>query len=185
MWLMAHVRKPPVPHAGRGEFRRLRIDAIHHESSNGARGVVFARIAGALKISEDLFVNIAEVLPLGEIVKVHFVNLVNNLPHQLAGLHVVVSVLEHASDHTAAVALLACYGEFLKLREELDINKGKEFLPRDAFGIRRPAAPPEFFRDGRAIPVLHQLQLLVLVVDDFQEEHPAELRDALGVAIDA
>jgi hypothetical protein len=27
--------------------------------------------------------------------------------------------------------------------------------------------------------------LLILIVDDFQEEHPAELGDALGVAINA
>jgi hypothetical protein len=32
---------------------------------------------------------------------------------------------------------------------------------------------------------LHELQLLILVVNDFEEEHPAELRDALGIAIDA
>ena len=43
----------------------------------------------------------------------------------------------------------------------------------------------EFLRDRRAVIVLHQLELLVLVVDDLEEEHPAELGDALGVAIDA
>jgi hypothetical protein len=32
---------------------------------------------------------------------------------------------------------------------------------------------------------LHQFEFLVLVVDDLEEEHPAELADALGVAIDA
>ena len=42
-----------------------------------------------------------------------------------------------------------------------------------------------FCGNGRAVAVLHQLQLLVLVVDDLEEEHPAELRDALGIAIDA
>ena len=42
-----------------------------------------------------------------------------------------------------------------------------------------------FLRERRAVVVLHQLQLLVLVVDDLEEEHPAELGDALGVAIDA
>ena len=30
-----------------------------------------------------------------------------------------------------------------------------------------------------------QLQFLILIVDDLEEEHPAKLRDALGVAIDA
>ena len=61
----------------------------------------------------------------------------------------------------------------------------EQFFAGDAFGIGGPGTPPEFLRDGRAVAVLHQLQLLVLVVDDFQEKHPAELRDALGIAIDA
>jgi hypothetical protein len=43
----------------------------------------------------------------------------------------------------------------------------------------------ELGRNRRAVIVLHQLQLLILVVDDFQEEHPAQLADALGIAIDA
>ena len=76
-------------------------------------------------------------------------------------------------------------GEFLELREELGVDEREEFFAGDAFGIGGPGAPPKFLRDGRAIAVLHQLQLLILVVDDFQEEHPAELRDALGIAIDA
>ena len=52
-------------------------------------------------------------------------------------------------------------------------------------GSAAQRSPPKLRWDGRAIPVLHQFQLLILVVDDFHEEHPAELRDALGIAIDA
>jgi len=32
---------------------------------------------------------------------------------------------------------------------------------------------------------VRQLQFLILIVHDLQEEHPAELADALGIAIDA
>ena len=119
------------------------IDAIHHEGRNGAGSVILARIAGALQVIEDLLVDIAEVLPLGEIIEVHFVNFVNDLPHQLAGLHVVVGVLEYIADDAAAVALLARDGEFLELREKLGVNEGEEFFAGDAFGISRPGCATE------------------------------------------
>ena len=52
-------------------------------------------------------------------------------------------------------------------------------------GSAAQVAPLELLRDGRAVAVLHQFEFLILVVDDLEEEHPAELGDALGVAIDA
>ena len=91
------------------------IDTIRHESRNGAGRVIFAGIAGALQVIEDLLVNVPEMLPLGEVIKVNFVNFVNHLTHQLAGLHVVVCVLKDIADYTAAVAFLAGNGEFLEL----------------------------------------------------------------------
>ena len=57
------------------------------------------------------------MLPLREIVEVHLVDLVDDLPHQLAGLHVVVGILEHVAHDAAAIALLPCDGKFLELRE--------------------------------------------------------------------
>ena len=41
-----------------------------HEGGDGARRVVFARVAGDLQVVEDLLVDVAEVLPLGEVVEV-------------------------------------------------------------------------------------------------------------------
>ena len=118
MCFIAQVRKPPVPQAG--SSRSLpgpRVDALHHECRNGAGRVILARIAGALQVGEDLFVDVAEVLSLGQIIEVHLVDFVDDLPHELAGLHVVVGILEHVAHDTAAVALLACDGEFLELAE--------------------------------------------------------------------
>ena len=85
----------------------LGVDAVGHEGGDGAGGVVLARVAGALQVVEDLLVDVAEVLALGQVVEVHAADLVDDLPHELAGLHVVVGVLEHVADHAAAVGL-AC-----------------------------------------------------------------------------
>ena len=107
------------------DFAGLGIDAVHHEGGDGARRVVLARIAGALQVVEDLLVDVAEVLALGEVVEVHLVDLVDDLPHELAGLHVVVGVLEHIAHNAAAVALLAGGGEFLELGKELGVDEGR------------------------------------------------------------
>ena len=82
----------------------LRVDAVRHERGDGARRVVLASVPGALQVVEDLLVDLAEVLPLGEVVEVDLVDLVDDLAHQLARLHVVVGVLEHVADDAAAVA---------------------------------------------------------------------------------
>ena len=86
------------------DFAGLRVDAVDHEGGDGAGGVVFAGIAGALQVVEELLVDVAEVLAFGEVVEVDAVDLVDDLAHQLAGLHVVVGILEDAADDTAAVA---------------------------------------------------------------------------------
>jgi hypothetical protein len=45
----------------------------------------------------------------------------------------------------------------------------------DAPGIGGPAVPLQAFRDERAVVVLHQFEPLILIADDFQKEHPAQL----------
>ncbi|MGA7415480.1 MAG: hypothetical protein WBW33_33725 [Bryobacteraceae bacterium] len=158
------------------------VDAVDHEGGDGARGVVFAGVACALEVVQDLLVDVAEVLALGEVVEVDLIDLVDDLPHELAGLHVVIGVLE---DDAAAAGLLAGGGELLELREELEVDEGEKLVAGDALGVGGPGAPAEGLGDGGAVVILHELQLLVLVVDDLEEEHPAKLGNVLGVAIDA
>ena len=119
------------------------------------------------------------------LLKSTLVDLVDHLAHQLAGLHVVVGVLEHVAHDAAAVAWLAGGRQLLERREQLVVDEGEQRVAGDAFGVGGPGAPLEALRDRRAVVVLHQLQFLILVVDDLEEEHPAELGDALGVAVDA
>ena len=89
-------------------FTGLGVDAVDHEGGDSARRVIFACVAGRLQVGEDLLVNVAEMLTIGEVVKIDPVDLVDHLPHQLAGFHIIVGVLEHVLDHAAAIARLAC-----------------------------------------------------------------------------
>ena len=75
----------------------MRVDAIDHEGGDGARGVIFAGIAGRLQIVQQLLVELAKVPPLVEIVEINLIYLVDHLSQQLAGLHVVVGVFEHVA----------------------------------------------------------------------------------------
>jgi hypothetical protein len=126
------------------DFAGMGIDAVHHEGGDGARRVVLARIAGALQVVEDLFVDVAEVLALGQIVEIDLVDLVDDLAHELAGLHVVVGVLEHVATTRRRSPCLPGNGEFLELREELVLMKAEQLVAGDAFGVGRPGAPAEF-----------------------------------------
>jgi hypothetical protein len=49
----------------------------------------------------------------------------------------------------------------------------------------RPVAPAEFLREGRTIIITGHLQLGFLRVEDFQEQHPRKLGQALGVTVHA
>jgi hypothetical protein len=166
-------------------FTGLWVDAVDHEGGDSSRRVIFACVAGGLKVGEDLLVNVPKMLTIGEVVKINPIDFVDHLPHQLAGFHIIVSVLEHVFDHAAALARLSCRRQVLQGWEKLAIHEGQQFIPGYAFGVSCPIPPLELGGNRRAIIVLHQVQLLILVVDDFQEEHPAQLADALRIAIDA
>ena len=173
--------------AGRVEqdFAGLGVDAIHHESGDGAGRVILARVARALQVVEQLFVDVAEVLAFRQVVEIDAADFVDDLPQQLAGLHVVVGVFKHAPHHAAAIGVLACGGQFLELGEQLGVDEGQQRVAGDAFRVSCPRPPLQGFWDWRTVVVLHHLQLLILIVDDFEKEHPAKLGEALSVAIDA
>ena len=101
------------------------VDAVGHEGGDGARRVVLACISCGLQVVEDLFVDVAEVLALGQVVEVHVVDLVDHLAHELAGLHVVEGVLEYVAHHAAAVTRLAGRPEILQGREQVVVDEGE------------------------------------------------------------
>ena len=156
-----------------------------HELGDRARGVVLAGIAGILQVAQDLLVEVAEQVAVLRLVEVHALDdLVDHLPHQVAGLHVVVGVLEDAADDVAAF-VTRNRAQILEGREELVVDEIQQLVAGHALGVGGPVAPAEGFGNGRAVVVVEQLVLGFLVVVDLEEEHPDQLADALGVAIDA
>jgi hypothetical protein len=84
----------------------MRVDPVHHEGGYGAWCVILAGIAGGLQVVQHLLVNVAEMLSIGQIVEIDLIDFVYDLPHELAGFHIVVSVLENVLDHAAAITRL-------------------------------------------------------------------------------
>ena len=106
------------------DFVQLRVDAVDDEPGEGARGVELARVAGALQVAQDLLVDAAEGVAVARVVEVDFADLVDDLAHQRAGLHVVVGVFEHAADDAGALARRAVGDQlFLQRRKELVIDE--------------------------------------------------------------
>ena len=69
--------------------------------------------------------------------------------------------------------------------EEFVIDEIEQGVAGDALRIGSPGAPLQGLGDGRGIIRAHQLEFLILIVDDLEEEHPAQLGNALGIAINA
>jgi hypothetical protein len=125
------------------------------------------------------------MLALSQIVEIDFVDPVHDLPHELAGFHVVVGILEHVLDYAPPIAGPGRGGEVFQRREQLPVDEGQKLLAGDALAVRGPGPPLVLFRYRRAVIGLEQFQFLILIVDDLEEKHPAQLADALRVAIDA
>ena len=68
---------------------------------------------------------------------------------------------------------------------QLVVDEGLQLFAGDALRVRRPGAPLILLRDRRTIIVPGEFEFLILIVDDLEEEHPAQLADALRVAIHA
>ena len=65
------------------------------------------------------------------------------------------------------------------------VDEQKEFISGDALGVGCPVAPLEFIRDDGGIALADEFEFLIFLIEDFQEEHPAELLKALGIAGDS
>ena len=117
---------------------RRGIDLLDDELGDGARGVEFAGVARGLEVLEELLVDVAEHVAVIGGVEVDAVDLVDDLAHQRAVLHVVVGVLEGHADE--AGDLVAAAGERLELRQERVVDEVEQRVAGDAFGVGGPVA---------------------------------------------
>jgi hypothetical protein len=109
----ARQKSPGAAGRIKQQFAGMRIDTVRHKHGHGSRCVIFTGVPGALQVIKDLFVDVAEMLALREIIEVHLVDFVDDRPHKLAGLHVVIGVLEHVAHDAAAVTLFTCRNQLL------------------------------------------------------------------------
>ena len=92
---------------------RLRINPGHHELGKCTRRVKLTGVACTLQIVEQLFIYIAKVLSLGEVIKIDLAYFVDNLTNQLTIFHVVVGVLKYASHYTRTICILTSPSKLL------------------------------------------------------------------------
>jgi len=154
---------------------------------DGARGVEFALVACVAEFDEDAFVNGAEDVAVFGVVKVEAVELVDDSAHRKAGLHIVVGAVEDFAHEGGALGDGGAL-QIAQLRKESVggvIDESEEWLACDAFGIERPGAPLEAFRNDGGLAVANTFQLLIFIVEDLEEEHPTELLESLRIAGDA
>ena len=176
----------PAGTAGRVEDRlaELRVHLVHHELGHCPGGIKFPGIARALEIFQDFLVDLPEQVPVLGLVEIDLVDLVCHLTDQGPVLHVVVRVLEDPAQQDPGAVRSRFRRQFLQRREQVGIDELQERVARDPFGICRPVPPPEPVRYRRPVPLPQQLVLLLLVIEDLQEKHPAQLADPLGIAVD-
>jgi hypothetical protein len=164
-------------------FAEARVGALDHEPGDRPRGVILARVAGVLEIAQELLIDVTEQVTILGLVEINaFVEPVDDLPQQRAGLHVVIGVLEGAADELMAGRASL---QLLESGEKIIVDELHQPVAGDAFGIGGPVAPAQFLGEGRAVIVAGHLQLSFLSVEDFEEQHPCKLGEALSVAIDA
>ena len=137
--------------AGRIKYHlvQLWIEPINDELSNGAGSVELARVSRALQVFQNLFINRTERVAIVAVVEIDLVYLVDHLPQQGTGFHVVVGVLEHIADDLCALADFADGRKLIFEDVEQLIHKLDERIAGDAFPIGRPIAPAETVGDCR------------------------------------
>lgn len=127
-------------------FMQLGVDHAHHELGDRARRVELACVAGALQVTQQLLVHVAERVALLRLVEVHAaLDLVEHLADQLPGLHVVVGVLEHTA-HDKAQRLAVARRQIAQLGKQVYIDEAFQLITGDPFRIGRPVAPTQPLR---------------------------------------
>ena len=76
-------------------------------------------------------------------------------------------------------------GQSLELRQERVVDEVEQRFAGDAFVVGGPGGPAQVLRERRLVVVAEEFEFLFAVVEDLQEEHPAELLEALRVAVGA
>ena len=174
-----------------GEVRHaladLGPDALGHEVSDGPGSVEFAGGACALQLLQNGFVDLAEGVALLVVGEVQLVDDVDDLAKEDAVLHVVVGVGEGGLDDGLLDGRVGVHGQVLQRGEQGVVDEIQQSFAGHALAclVVGPVAPAAAVREDGNIVVLVDLPILLLGVVYLEKQHPGDLLDALGVAVDA
>ena len=189
-----------------GKIRHLladfRLDDLGHKVGDGPGGVKLTGGTGALQFLQDGFVNLSEGVALLIVAEIQLVDHVDDLAQQDAVFHVVVGVGKGALDDGlfdggAGIYLDAFHQQgaagvpdILALQdgEERIVDKVQQPVTGHGgagFIIVGPVLPAAFLRENGLIVFVVPLPVLFLCVVHFQKQHPRNLLNALGIAVDA
>ena len=168
-----------LPHLG--------LDDFGHEIGQGAGRVELTCRACALHLLEDGLINLAEGVAFLVVAKVELVDDVDHLTEQHAVLHVLVGILEGGAHDGAAHGCLRRHLQILQGREQGVVDEIEQGIGRQSFAcavVLSPGAPAAVLGDERDVVVFVKLPVILLFVVHFQEQHPCDLLDALGITVD-
>ena len=173
---------------------------LRHELGHRAGRIELTCRTRALQFFQDGLVNLPEGVALLIVGKIQLVDDIEHLPQQHAVLHILVGVGKgglhdglldgrlrrdrDAMDHDFSVAI----GDVpaLEHREQGVVDEIQERVAGQALAglVVGPVAPAAGLRDDGDIVVFIKFPVLLLGVIDFQKQHPRDLLDALGIAVD-
>ena len=162
-------------------FAKSRVHDFRHDFGDGSRGVEFTVVARTLQVSQQSFVNVAEQVAVFGYVEVDFIEFIHHLTDDGAVFHVVVDAVEDVANKNSA--LVASRNVYLfQARNQLVVNEFLQGVARHAFAIGSPVAPLQFFGDYRLVVIIQEFHFGILVVDNLERNHPAQLFNALCIA---
>src|SRR5690606_8566261 len=161
-----------------------------------------ARVAGGIAhFAQHGFVEVREGVDLLARVEVNAVDLVDDVAQQVAADHAVLHALEHVGDDLALAALLPAAGQPAQVGKEAGaaravgavafvlVDEGQQFVAGEAVLACGPVAPTVGGFDDGVVGLAVELRLLLMhdleVVEELEEHHPSEQRQAVDVAVEA
>ena len=169
-------------------FADLRRDSLRHKVGNGAGRIEFARRSGALQLLENGFVDLVKGVALLVAGKIQLVDLVDDLPEKHAVLHVLIGVSERCLDDRLPDGRGGVYGELFQRREKrivYEIQQSVACQRRAGSVVVRPVRPAARSGNDGLIRRIVKFPVLLLGIVDLQKQHPRDLLNALGIAVDA
>lgn len=169
----------PLPEPGSGH--------LGHELRDGARGIELALVSGVAQFDEDRLIDGAKDVAVFGAVEVKAVELVDDLAHLVARLHVVVGSVKYFPHECGSPGMMGGL-ELPQVGKQAGggvVDEVDEVVARDALRVGGPVAPLQALGDDGLIALPDQFEFLVFFVEDLEEEHPAKLLQPLGVARDA